>query len=518
MPGAGAGGDLPVGAEFGDYEIRGRLGAGGMGVVFRAYDRRHGGEVALKVLPAHLADDRVTVERFRREARAAFELRDPHVVPVHGFGETDGRLHLAMRLIDGEDLARLLARRAPLPPRRAAGILRQAAHALDAAHAAGMVHRDVKPANLLVVEARDDFTYLVDFGIARALGPDPDTALTETGATVGTLAYLAPERLQDSLGPVDGRADVYSLTCVLVEMLTGRPPFTAAEPAAVLSAHLLSPPPRVSARVPGLDPAWDDVVARGLAKRPDDRFSGAGELAAAVARVADREPRPTREQTRPAPALELPGGDRPDPGPRSRGLLLAIGAVAVTAAVLVGVVWAVLPGRGAGPGIAVPTLPPASTVAAPPTGSPTGGSPSTDGTATAGGGGTLQPAGGAPGATGPTFDPLVGDGDLGLAAPITRLACTGDDVVVVGAGVDPARYPQDVVEHLAKHPGARYLRSLGGCGSFRPRTPTGELIYVVYLGPFTDRGRACAALAAAGGDSYLQPLGAAPSVPGGPGC
>ncbi|MEV1295098.1 protein kinase [Pseudonocardia sp. NPDC049635] len=589
-------GDLPIGAEFGDFEIRGRLGAGGMGVVFRAYDRRHGGEVALKVLPAALAADRVTVERFRREARAAFELRDPHVVPVHGYGEVDGRLYLSMRLIDGEDLARLLSRRAPLPPVRAAGIVRQAAHALDAAHAAGMVHRDVKPANLLVVEARDDFTSLVDFGIARAVGPDPDTALTATGATVGTLGYLAPERLSDSLGPVDGRADVYSLACVLVEMLTGRPPFPGAEPATVLSAHLMAPPPRVTALRPELDPGWDDIVARGMAKRPDERYPTAGALAAAVTRLAGGAPQaPVARTEVPAPAragavppaapsgagapaeaqdragapghhappgpppygtppapppngthrdAAPPGGTRPgagdaspaaapaatapaDPGPgptwilpdhdgaaappphRGRGLVLAIGAALVATAVLVGVVWAILPDRGDGDGdtaIAVPTL------SSPPAPDPRPTAPGSPG--------PLQPAGSATTGAPPTAtsDPAAGDGDLGLARPVTRLGCTGADVVIVGAGIDPARYPQDVQEHLDRHPGSNYLRALGSCTSFRPRTPTGELIYVVYLGPFSDRGRACEALARAGGDSYIQPLGVAPLQPGGPGC
>nr|WP_062399333.1 serine/threonine-protein kinase [Pseudonocardia sp. AL041005-10] len=300
--------DLAVGAVLGDFEIRGRLGAGGMGVVLRAHDRRHGGEVALKVLPARLAGDPVVVERFRREARAAFELRDPHVVPVHGFGEVDGRLYLSMRLVDGEDLARVLARRAPLEPRRAARIVRQAAHALDAAHAAGLVHRDVKPANLLVVEDRDDFTALTDFGIARAVGPDPDTALTETGATVGTLAYLAPERLAGRT-PVDGRADVYSLTCVLVEMLTGRTPFPEADPAAVLTAHLMAPPPRVTGRRAGLAPGWDDVSPAGWRRTPP---------------TGSRPPAHSRPRSTPSPGTvpcrTRPSGRPPpsSPGPVSR--------------------------------------------------------------------------------------------------------------------------------------------------------------------------------------------------------
>ncbi|OLL72670.1 serine/threonine protein kinase [Pseudonocardia sp. Ae168_Ps1] len=501
----GMDGAFTAGTVFGDFEIRGRLGAGGMGEVFRAFDHRHGGEVALKVLSAHLAGDRVTVERFRREARAAFELRDPHVVPVHGYGESDGRLYLSMRLIDGEDLARLLARRAPLPAARAAGIVRQAAHALDAAHAAGLVHRDVKPANLLVVEARDDFTYLVDFGIARVVGPEPTapTALTATGATVGTLGYLAPERLRSSDAAVDGRADVYSLTCVLFEMLTGRQPFPGTDPAAVLSAHLVTPPPRVTALRPDLAPGWDEVVARGMAKDPGDRPATAGALAAqvqALVEAAPVAPPPTRPEVPPTLRDDdrdpwiVPGEPDGPPGrdtpPRHgrRVLATVIGAATLVAAVLVAAVWVVVPRGGAEPPVVVPSFETPEPAADP---------------------GPLQPAG-------TTSAPVVpaGDGDLGLDRPVSRLGCSGQDVVVVGAAVDPARYVEDVTMHLDRHRGSDYLLSLRSCSSFRPRTPDGNLIYAVYLGPFPSRDRACTALRAAGGDSYIQPLGAAPRTPG----
>ncbi|NWJ74598.1 serine/threonine protein kinase [Pseudonocardia sp. ICBG1122] len=459
--------DLAVGAVLGDFEIRGRLGAGGMGVVLRAHDRRHGGEVALKVLPARLAGDPVVVERFRREARAAFELRDPHVVPVHGFGEIDGRLYLSMRLVDGEDLARVLARRAPLEPHRAARIVRQAAHALDAAHAAGLVHRDVKPANLLVVEDRDDFTALTDFGIARAVGPDPDTALTETGATVGTLAYLAPERLAGRT-PVDGRADVYSLTCVLVEMLTGRTPFPEADPAAVLTAHLMAPPPRVTGRRPGLAPGWDDVVARGMAKDPADRFPTAGALAAAVDALAGDRPVPD-------PTLRATAPVRPETAVAPRGggrrLPVLVGACLAGAVVALGTIWALL------------------TV---PSGAPPAGQGATATT------GPVQPA------EATTTLPAA---DLGLGRSLAPVSCAAPaDLVVVGAAVDPARYREDVSEHLRAHPGANYLLADGSCVPFRSRTADGNPIYVSYLGPFADRGDACVALARAGGDAYLRPV------------
>ncbi|MEJ8278800.1 serine/threonine-protein kinase [Pseudonocardia spirodelae] len=474
-------GDLTVGSVLGWFEILGRLGAGGMGVVLRAHDRRHGGEVALKVLPGHLAGDPVVAERFRREARAAFELRDPHVVPVHGFGEVDGRLYLSMRLVDGEDLARVLARHAPLPPRRAAGIVRQAAHALDAAHAAGLVHRDVKPANLIVVESRDDFTVLTDFGIARAVGPAPDTALTETGATVGTLAYLAPERLSGT-GAVDGRADVYALTCVLVEMLTGFTPFPEADPAAVLTAHLMSPPPRVSHRRPELATGWDAVVARGMAKDPADRFATAGALAAAVTRLiatgaADTGPRPaptppaTAPGVPPSPAVAGADGNGAGRAGRARRLPAVLGAAVAASAVLVAS-WT-LPGG----------------TAAPPEVAGQGGAT-----------GAVQPA------ELTTADPVTGD--LRLDRPIAPVSCTGpaSSLVVVGSGVDPARHREDVARHLRDHPGARYLLAGDSCVPFRARTVDGAPIYVTYLGPFTDRSDACAALVRAGGDAYLRPV------------
>lgn len=173
---------------FGRYKLVELLGRGGMGDVWRAYDTVTDRVVAVKVLPAHLADDQTFQERFRREARAAAGLNNPHVVPIHDFGEIDGRLFVDMMLIEGEDLGTLL-RSGPLPPQRAIKIIEQIALALFAAHRIGLVHRDVKPSNILVTE--DDFAYLIDFGIARVAG---EAGLTYTGAAVGTWAYMAPER------------------------------------------------------------------------------------------------------------------------------------------------------------------------------------------------------------------------------------------------------------------------------------------------------------------------------------
>src|ERR1700737_501049 len=210
-------GEPVEGTPFGRYRLVELLGRGGMGEVWRAHDTVIDRVVALKVLPPNFADDQVFQERFRREARAAAGLDEPHVVPIHDFGEIEGRLYVTMRLIQGHDLQALLDS-GPLEPARAVGIIEQIASALDAAHRIGLVHRDVKPSNILVAE--DDFAYLIDFGIARA---SEDTRITGTGATVGTWAYMAPERFRN--GTADARSDIYALACVLHQSLTGQLPF-----------------------------------------------------------------------------------------------------------------------------------------------------------------------------------------------------------------------------------------------------------------------------------------------------
>ncbi|WP_345423832.1 serine/threonine-protein kinase, partial [Actinomycetospora chlora] len=264
--------------EIGPYRIEGELGRGGMGTVYRAFDTRRRRTVALKLLADDLAGDETFRERFRREAHTAAQLGDPHVIPLHDFGEVDGRLFLDMRLVEGVDLAALIERggRRPLDPARAVALVGQVAEALDAAHAAGLVHRDVKPSNVLVTAS--DFVYLVDFGIARSVRED-HTSLTTTGTAIGTLDYMAPERF-DGAAP-DARADVYALACVLHETLTGRRAFDADSAVSVMRAHLFTPPPRPSALAP-LPRALDDVVARGMAKDPGQRYPSAGALAAAA--------------------------------------------------------------------------------------------------------------------------------------------------------------------------------------------------------------------------------------------
>ncbi|MEV0679081.1 serine/threonine-protein kinase [Actinosynnema sp. NPDC050436] len=264
-----------MGESFGHYLIGELLGRGGMGEVHRAHDTAHDRVVALKRLSPALDDEEYRA-RFRREARIVARLREPHVIPIHAYGEIDGRLYLDMRLVEGQDLGELAAA-GPLSPERAVRIVAQVAGALDAAHADGVVHRDVKPSNVLVTP--DDFAYLVDFGIARDLLPRGADA-TASGVLVGTLDYMAPERFGS--GAVDGRADVYALACVLYACVTGQRPFAADGVAAQIWAHLHQVPPSAALLNPAVPAAVDEVIRRGMAKNPADRHQTAGAFAAAA--------------------------------------------------------------------------------------------------------------------------------------------------------------------------------------------------------------------------------------------
>jgi serine/threonine protein kinase len=273
------------GTPFGRYELIELLGRGGMGEVWKAFDTATQRVVAVKVLPPQLAADPVFEQRFRREAYAAAGLNDPHVVPIHNFGEIDGRLYVDMRLIDGQDLERVLTR-GPLDPARAVKIIEQISSALNAAHRVGLVHRDVKPSNILLAE--DDFAYLIDFGIARGAG---ETKMTATGSVVGTWPYMAPERFTS--GQTDTRSDIYALACVLYECLTNSRPFPGDSVEQQIAGHLTTPPPRPSITRPGVSPQLDAVIATGMAKDPGERYGTTVELARA-ARTALTAPIPRR--------------------------------------------------------------------------------------------------------------------------------------------------------------------------------------------------------------------------------
>lgn len=264
-----------AGSMFGPYHLKRLLGRGGMGEVYEAEHTVKEWTVAVKLLSESFSRDPVFRERMKREARTAGRLQEPHVVPVHDYGEIDGQMYLEMRLVEGADLDSMLKRVGPLTPPRAVAIITQIASALDAAHAAGVMHRDVKPQNILVT--RDDFAYLVDFGIASAT---TDEKLTQLGTAVGTWKYMAPERFSDA--EVTYRADIYALACVLFECLTGSPPYRADSAGVLVSAHLMDPIPVPSRQRADIPKAFDAVIARGMAKKPEDRYGSAGDLALAA--------------------------------------------------------------------------------------------------------------------------------------------------------------------------------------------------------------------------------------------
>jgi YVTN family beta-propeller protein len=269
---------IDSGTRLGAYVLGERIGRGGMGVVYRATHVQLGREVALKVLAPELSGDADFRARFLRESRLAASLDHANAVTVYDAGEADGTLYIAMRFVDGTDLAKLIRNHRPLDPELTLSMLDQVGAALDAAHGLGLIHRDVKPANVLVSGAH---CYLTDFGLSkRASATETSAALTRTGQFLGTIDYVAPEQIEG--GEIDARADIYALTCILHECLTGSRPYPKNSDVAIISAHLYDPPPRPTELLPALPPAIDDVVARGMAKDPGDRYRSCAELLAAA--------------------------------------------------------------------------------------------------------------------------------------------------------------------------------------------------------------------------------------------
>ncbi|MGZ8676771.1 MAG: serine/threonine-protein kinase, partial [Solirubrobacterales bacterium] len=257
------------------------IGRGGMGIVYRAVEVDLGRQVALKLVTPDLAGDEDFRRRFQQEARTAASIDHPNVIPIYDAGEEDGQLYLAMRFVEGTDLDTLISREGPLEAARAAAIVDQIGAALDAAHARGLVHRDIKPGNALVSGEREH-VYLSDFGLTKAAGGA--SGLTGTGMWVGTLDYVAPEQVRDE--DIDARADVYALGGVLFQALTGSIPFDRKSDPAKLFAHLNDAPPRPSDSRPGLPAEIDGVVARAMAKDPAERFPSAGDLGRAAVAAA----------------------------------------------------------------------------------------------------------------------------------------------------------------------------------------------------------------------------------------
>ncbi|MDQ3645316.1 MAG: serine/threonine protein kinase, partial [Actinomycetota bacterium] len=272
--------DRRVGQRIGDYLLEALIGRGGMGVVFRASHVVSGDIVALKLMAPDLADNAIFRDRFIREAEAGPNLLHPNIVRVLGSGEAGGELFIAMELIEGTDLKGVIQQDGPLDPRRALSIFRQAASALDAAHESGMVHRDVKPQNILVIPRSGsdstDRVYLTDFGLVRPVASE--SSATRTGQVFGSVAYMAPELIEGV--PADGRADVYALACVVYESLTGSVPFERENEVSAVWAHIHEDPPFLTDTRRDLPGGLNDVVFKAMAKHPDDRFLTCGEFVA----------------------------------------------------------------------------------------------------------------------------------------------------------------------------------------------------------------------------------------------
>jgi serine/threonine kinase PknH len=337
-----------AGSQFGHYRLQRLLGRGGMGEVYEAYDTVKDRTVALKLMSQEFNSDDTFRTRMQREAHTAGRLQEPHIVPIHDYGEIGGQLFIDMRFVEGTNVGALIRRDGALPPPRAVAIIGQIADALDAAHRAGVIHRDIKPENILVNE--NDFAYLVDFGIAAAFTDNKN--LTKTGTAVGSWNYMAPERFDNA--EVTYRADIYALACVLYECLTAVEPYPTESLPALMAAHLTQPIPRASYQNPSVPAAFDEVIARGMAKDPAQRYQSAGDLARAAhdalsapdQRRADTLVEHSRQFAPPPTGpVPFPKGPQwttptPTPPPAKRTPWLVVGAAATVVALLAGVaIW-----------------------------------------------------------------------------------------------------------------------------------------------------------------------------------
>lgn len=500
------------GEVFAGYRIVRLLGTGGMGEVYLVQHPRLPRQEALKILPPQVSADPQFRARFAREADIAATLWHPHIVAVHDRGEDDGQLWITMDYVEGKDAAQLLRDRYPhgMPPAEVFEIVSAIAEALDYAHERYLLHRDVKPANILLTDARqgERRILLADFGIAR------DTfaanGLTATNVTVGSVAYAAPEQLTGQ--PLDGRADQYALAATAFHLLTGTLPFPNTNPAVVIGNHLSSPPPRLASIRADLGDV-DDVLGKAMAKEPHQRFDTCRDFAAALtqrgARTAD--PSDVTQLAVPvsaAPTLySFPTCAAPEPVARedhssrrwaliAGGIgagLLAVGLVAFLGARLgqpsqpaaqpqpTASPWPEIIGTPAPPRTVTQTAPPLTVTQPAPAPVP-----------------SRQTA-----AQQPTAAP---SGDLGLRQPMSRPACNGQGIVVLGSVTTPGLYEAGVQRLLDAHPGAFYLRADQTCPSLRAATADGDPIYAVYILGGATQSQLCATVRAAGGDAYGKVL------------
>ncbi|MGB3885203.1 protein kinase domain-containing protein [Gordonia sp. (in: high G+C Gram-positive bacteria)] len=495
-----------VGSTLGRYRLVRLLGRGGMGDVYEAVDTDKDRTVALKLLPQALSDDADFRARFMRESRTVAKLNDPHIIPIHDFGELDGQLFLDMRIVRGRDL-RSVIKDGPLEPARAVAIVEQVAGALDTAHATGLLHRDVKPENILL-DSRD-FAYLADFGLAQSAG---QTRLTSTGLAIGSFAYMAPERFGTDTPP-GPQSDVYALACVLYECLTGTQPFPSTSIEQIIAGHLSRP-------VPATGTAMDAVIATGMAKNPAARFPSAGALAVAAGDALNgrgalppatanavhgptmvtpvQPPNPSQLAYPSLPSY--PVQPQAKNGPKLWLIAAAVAAVALLAAG--GVAWMAV-GNNDDAGVPAnaadhstrtlsaaqqrPSQVPGTVTVTqqPPAAQTVPGQQSTDQPTTA-------------------QAPQRGSGDLGLSTPISTPPCDGSTATFVYNATTPGNYATEIASALAQYPGASYLRTDQSCSSLRQELNGNPIYAVYYLG--SSASDTCAIKARVGGDAYARRL------------
>ncbi|MFV8161046.1 serine/threonine-protein kinase [Mycobacterium sp. 134] len=503
---------IAEGQVFAGYRILRLLGTGGMGEVYLVQHPRLPRQEALKILPPAVSADPQFRARFAREADIAATLWHPHIVAVHDRGEDDGQLWITMDYVDGKDAAQLLRNRYPhgMPPIEVFEIVSAIAEALDYAHERYLLHRDVKPANILLTDKRqeDRRILLADFGIAR------DTfdsgGLTATNVTVGSVAYAAPEQLTGK--PLDGHADQYALAATAFHLLTGTPPFSNSNPAVVIGNHLSSPPPRLASIRADLGDI-DDVLGKAMAKEPHQRFDTCRAFATALTQRGARVAGPGDATQLGVPAsaaptmYAFPASAAPEPVVRQERssrrwpLIAAAVAAGLLAVGLVAYVGARLgqpspptaqpqPTASPWPEIPDPPKTPVSASSSPPS-IPPNPSPS-------------APVQRPPSA--PPRPPTVSSGDLGLRQSMSRPACNGQYIVILGSVTTPGLYEAGVQRLLDAHPGAFYLRTDQTCPSLRAETDDGNPIYAVFVPGGITQGQMCAKVRAYGGDAYGKVL------------
>ena len=479
---------LSAGDGFASYRIVRLIGAGGMGTMYLAHDDDLDRPVALKLMSRGLADDADLKARFLREAKTAARLDHPNIVSVYARGVHEGQLYIAMQFIEGSDASWPIKAGHGMPVDRAVSIVSETAAALDFAHVRGILHRDVKPANILLAQSESgqlERVLLADFGIAKALEDTADQ--THTGLVLASFQYAAPEQFDPQV-TLDQRVDVYALGATFYHLLTGQQPFSGSTMAQLISGHLHQAPPRPSAH--GLPMDFDRIIATALAKNREHRYPTCGALAADArdafaalnrsGRPLPPSATPTAEgpSSRSDPTSAAPQGAyvaptmmRPhhpanfaytSPPQKNKKSAFAALAVVGTLAFTALLAWAVLSVGDSG-------------------------EPDAEAVKTLSTSDTPRPA---------------TDLALDVTAPMTQPACDGSGIVVLGSAVTPGRYDAEVQQMLNAFPGAAYLRTDQVCSSLRPRTEAGNPIYAVYRYAGRVQSEVCSAVRAAGGGAY----------------